>query len=202
MDNSNKKTIESYELGVNEYIQHAPNKRGGVVENWIDKSLQALRPNARILEIGSADGRDAKIIEDKGFYVEKTDVTAGFVELLQKEDPNARFLNILTDEIKDSYDLIIANAVFLHFNDAETQLAMKKVYDALNFSGTFSLTLKQGEGEAWQNNKGMAPRYFNFWSKDGVVDLLASIGFTDIDAWVDSSDGSGTEWIMVIAKRS
>lgn len=202
MQETNKTTIDSYEKGITEYIQNAPNKRGGVVEGWIEKSLQHLKPDAKIIEIGSAYGRDARIIEEKGFYVEKTDATRGFVELLQKDDPNARILNIITDDIEDHYDLIIANAVFLHFNDDETQLTISKVYNALNPGGIFSLTLKEGEGEAWQTNKGMAPRFFNFWSKDGIVKLLSKVGFIDINAWVDASDGSGATWIMVIARKS
>ncbi len=202
MQDSNQTTIESYEAGFNEYIQNAPNKRGGVVEDWIDKSLHSLKPNSKILEIGSAYGRDAKIIEEKGFYVEKTDATKSFVDILQKDDPNARILNIISDDINETYDLIIANAVFLHFNNDETRVAAKKVYDTLKLNGIFSLTLKQGEGEAWQANKGMAPRFFNFWSQDGIVELLTNLGFADINAWVNSSDGSGTTWIMVIAKKT
>ena len=70
MQNANKKTIQSYESSINEYIQNTPIKHGAVVEDWINKSIQALNPDAKILEIGSAHGRDAKIIEEKGFYVE------------------------------------------------------------------------------------------------------------------------------------
>lgn len=201
MQETNKRTIESYEQGVNEYIQHTPSKRGGVVEGWIEKSLASLQLDAKILEIGSAYGKDAKIIEEKGFYVEKTDATKGFVELLKKDDSNARIFNIITDVIDNKYDLIIANAVFLHFNDSETRLATSKVYDALNTGGVFSLTLKQGEGEAWQSNKGMSPRFFNFWPKDKIVEFLTKVGFRDIDAWIDSSDGPGTTWIMIIARK-
>jgi len=201
MSETNKKTIESYETGINEYIQNAPNKRGGVVEDWINRSVEALAQDAKILEIGSAYGRDAKIIEEKGFYVEKTDATKGFVKILQEEDPTARVLNILSDEIDDSYDLVIANAVFLHFSDDETRIATIKVYEALNPGGIFSLTLKEGDGETWQSNKGMAPRFFNFWSKERIANVLSSVGFDNIDTWTDSSDGSGTTWIMVVAKK-
>lgn len=201
MNKSNKKTLESYESGVNEYIQHAPNKRGGVVENWIDKSLETLSKDAKILEVGSAYGRDAKIIEEKGFCVEKTDATEGFVEILKREDSNSRIFNILSDQIEDRYDLIIANAVFLHFTDEEVKNAAVKSYNALNLNGVLAITLKQGEGEAWQSNKGMAPRFFNFWSEEAITELFRQVGFDSVETWVDASDGSGTAWIMVIARK-
>lgn len=202
MSDTNKKTLESYETSIDEYIQNTPNKRGAVVEDWIDKSTEALKPDAKILEIGSAYGRDAKIIEEKGFRVEKTDATKGFVDILRKEDPSAHTLNILTDDLPGDYDLIIANAVFLHFNDTEVQHASKKVFDALNADGVFALTLKQGDGEAWQDNKGMGPRYFNYWSKDGIVELLSKTGFASVDAWIDSSDSSSATWVMILAKKA
>jgi len=47
----------------------------------------------------------------------------------------------------------------------------------------------------------MAPRYFNFWSKDEIVNLLDNVGFGNIDAWVESSDGSNATWIMIIAHK-
>jgi SAM-dependent methyltransferase len=182
MEDTNKKTIESYETSINEYIQNTPNKRGGAVLDWIGKSIQMLKPTDKILEIGSAYGRDAKIIEEKGLHVEKTYATKGFVKILQRHDPTAHILNIITDDIDDGYDLIIANAVFLHFNDNETQSTTKKVYNALNPGGIFSLTLKQGGGETWRNNKSMPPRYFNYWSKEDIVELLTNTGFTNINA--------------------
>ena len=201
MEDTNKKTIESYEASINDYIQNTPNKRGAAVERWIDKSVRTLKHSAKILEIGSAYGRDAKIIEEKGFHVEKTDATKGFVAILQEDDPAARVLDIITDEIHNNYDLIIANAVLLHFNDTEIQSVTNKVFNGLNTGGIFSFTVKQGEGEAWQNNKDMGPRFFNYWSKEGIIKLLTDAGFTDIDVWTDSSDGSSAIWIMVIAKK-
>jgi len=201
MKDTNNKTIESYETNIKKYIQNTPKKKGAVVEDWIGRSIQNLQSGAKILEIGSADGSDAKIIEESGFFVEKTDATKGFVEILKKDDPTSRLLNVLTDDIAKGYDLIIANAVFLHFDIGETEKATAKVFEALNNDGIFALTLKQGKGDAWKNNKGMAPRYFNYWSKDEIVNLLANVGFGNIDACVDSSDGSNATWIMIIAHK-
>lgn len=201
MDESNKKTLDSYEAGFNEYIQNTPKKRGAVVENWIDKSLEGLLSNAKILEIGSGDGRDAAIIEEKGFYVEKTDATKGFVDLLKESDPRAHSLNLLEDELGSEYELIIANAVLLHFTNVQTRLALKKVFDALKPNGVFSFTLKKGKGELWQVNKEMAPRFFNYWSSRAIVELLTDVGFKNINAWEDASDSSNANWIMVVAKK-
>lgn len=201
MTDSNQRTLDSYEAGFNEYIQAAPNKRGEAVMKWIDASLQDLSTEAAILEIGSAYGRDAEIIEGKGFRVEKTDAAKAFVEILQQKDPSAHVLNILTDELTQQYDLITANGVFLHFNDDEIRLALTKVLKALKPNGSFAFSLKEGKGEAWQDNKGMQPRYFKYWSKDEIIDVLKEIGFTHTNAWLDTSDNSSNLWVMIIAKK-
>jgi 2-polyprenyl-3-methyl-5-hydroxy-6-metoxy-1,4-benzoquinol methylase len=202
MDNTNKKTIESYEVSINQYIQNTPNDRGAVVESWINESIKGLNSNSKILEIGSAYGRDAKYIEDKGFHVEKTDATQGFVDILVEKDPTSHSLNIVNDQLTNTYDLVIANAVLLHLNDKETIEASEKIFKALNAHGTFAFTLKQGEAEAWQNNKDMGPRFFNYWHKENIVKLLLNIGFTNINAWVDETDSPNATWIMIVAKKA
>jgi SAM-dependent methyltransferase len=201
MTDSNQKTVESYENGVNQYIQNSPNRRGRPVQDWIDKSLEGLAKDARILEFGSAYGRDADYMESKGFYVEKTDVTRGFVDILKQKDPKAHLLNAITDDIPGVYELIIANAVLLHFTTEETAHVAEKVLRALPPGGRFALTLKQGDGEGWQEKKEMGPRYFNYWQRDGIVELLSKLGFIDINAWVDESDSANATWIMVIAEK-
>ena len=201
MEHANKKTLESYESGFEQYIENTPQYRGPVIEDWLEKSTAGLSADAKILEIGSAHGQDAKIVESGGYYVEKTDATAGFVAILQKSDPEARVLDVLTDDLPDGYDLILSNAVLLHFNDSETRLAAAKIFDALKPGGVFSFTLKQGEGESWQNNKGMAPRYFNFWSESDITTLLSEIGYINLNSWTDTAKGSDATWIMVLAQK-
>ena len=137
MEETNKQTLDAYESGVQQYIQHTPNSRGAVVEHWINVSLEGVHKESKILEIGSAFGRDASYIESRGYHVDKTDATSSFVDILKEKDPSSRLLNIVTDEIDDTYDLVIANAVLLHMNNDETKLVIDKVHRALNAGGTF-----------------------------------------------------------------
>lgn len=201
MEDTNQDTIKAYEVSIDQYIQNTPNKTGAVVEGWMDKATKELNQDSKILEIGSAYGRDAAYIEEKGLHVEKTDATQGFVDILIKKDPTSYLFNIVTDEIPYSYDLIIANAVLLHRNDEQTRQATKKIFNALNPNGIFAFTLKRGEGSAWQTNKDMAPRYFNYWHKDDIVKILSDIGFVGIDAWVDETDSPNATWIMIVANK-
>lgn len=96
---SNDATLQSYEAHIQEYISGTPQSVDGHVQDWIDATLKLLLPDAKILEYGSAFGRDALYIESKGFAIERTDATAGFVELLQSQGHEARLLNIVSDKI-------------------------------------------------------------------------------------------------------
>lgn len=201
MNDTNKKTINAYEVSIDQYIKNTPSRRGAVVEHWINASLEELPLDAAIFEIGSAFGRDAKYIEDKGFIIEKTDATQGFVDILMKSDQSAHLFNLVTDELVGEYDLILANAVLLHLNSEETKHAVRKIFNALKTDGKFALTLKEGEGEAWQTNKEMAPRFFNYWRENEIVALLKSAGFTAVDSWTDETDTPTATWIMLIAHK-
>lgn len=200
MNTSNDQTLQSYEAHVQEYIDGTPNKVAGAVKQWLDEALANVQKDARILEIGSAFGRDAAYLQQKGYAVECTDATPAFVELLQQKGFSARLLNVITDVIEvDRYNLILANAVLLHFTREETTAVVKKVYDALKRDGIFAFSLKLGEGEVWSEEKLGAPRYFCFWNEVQITDLLRRVGFGEVT--VNTDTGSSAKWVRIIAHK-
>lgn len=201
MEDINKRTLASYEAAAEDYIRNTA-ERGIDIEYWIRKSLHDLSFEANILEIGSASGIDAKFIEEQGYRVEKTDATEKFVSILQRDDPSAHALNVITDEIPGTYDLILANAVLLHFTEKDAEIAVQKIHDALNAKGVFALTLKEGVGEFWQENKEMPPRFFRYWTKESITEFLRTVGFADIDVWAVSANKFNASWLMIIAKKA
>ena len=194
---SNKKTIESYDGHIDEYINGTPQLVSGYVKDWLDSSLDGLPKNARILEFGSAFGRDAAYIQDKGYSVECTDATPGFVKLLKSKGFNARQLNAIMDDIPIGITLLVANAVLLHFTRNETRHVASKVYDSLENNGRFAFTLIKGIGESWSDSKLNAPRYFCYWTKDDIQALLTDVGFRESTIIEDSSG-----WLQIIATKT
>lgn len=149
MSKTNKTTVESYEKAIDKYIQSTVSVASVWVIDWLKDSIKSLSKRAHILEIGSGFGRDANYIETLGYKVERTDATNGFITILQKENPTARYFKAIDDDISNTYDLVLANAVFLHFTRRETESVIKKVFDSLNEDGRLAISLKQGEGEEW-----------------------------------------------------
>jgi len=200
MTDSNHQTIQSYEAHVQEYINGTPQDVSGVVKEWLDEAIANLPKDARILEFGSAFGRDATYLQNLGYKVECTDATQAFVDLLNQKGFNARRLNAITDDLGGQYDFVLANAVLLHFTRDETKQVLQKVFDALNPGGTFAFTLKQGEGEKWSEDKLGAPRYFCFWTEDQIRQLVEATGFTDVKVTGDKATANAT-WLQVIARK-
>jgi len=187
MATNNEVTLQSYEKGIANYVEKTTNTVSGVVKNFIDTALLLLPKEARIIEIGSGFGRDAAYIESHGFTVERTDAAHAFVELLQNKGYQAQHFNVITDEFTRQYDLVFANAVFLHFTRAELAGVLNKAYKALASNGILAFSVKMGEGEEWTSAKVGNPRYFCYWQLDALTQILEKSGFEIIQTFEDSS---------------
>jgi hypothetical protein len=65
--------------------------------------------DAKIIEVGTAFGRDASYIENQGYKVERTDATEGFVDWLNQNGHPARVFNLISDDFDNNYDLVFAS---------------------------------------------------------------------------------------------
>lgn len=203
MQNSNTQTLATYNTKVQTYIDTSPNEVFGPLQVWIDSNLDALSKDAKILEIGSGTGKDAKYIASKGYTMELTDASQGFIDYLRSEGLEARLLNAIEDDLGENYDMIFADAVFLHFTEPELRLVLNKVHTALNPIGRLAFTLKAGEGEESTTRKMDAPRYFHFWLEEEISQILKETGFTEVTITTDEDfRGEGRpDWLHITALR-
>ena len=192
LSHHNNFTLEAYESGIEAYVNGTPSAVTGAVKTWIDKTLSLVPTQARIMEIGSAFGRDAHYIESKGYLVERTDATRGFVDLLEKEGYSARLFSILTNPFTATYDLVFANAVFLQ----ELHQVLDKIHCALSDGGYLSFSVKEGVGVEWTSVKVGNPRYFCYWQADALHSMLEAHGFTVLEIF------SMENFIYIIAKKT
>ena len=194
----NQQTIQSYEAHVQEYIDGTPHDVSGALKDWIDEAVSGLSEDADVLEFGSAFGRDAAYLQSLGYKVECSDAAQNFVDLLKQGGFNARKLNAITDELGQRYDVVLANAVLLHFTRDEAKSVLTKVYASLKDNGRFAFTLKQGDGDKWTDDKLGAPRYFCFWRAAQIRQLVQDAGFGAVKVNGDRASGHAT-WLQIIA---
>lgn len=208
MGETNRRTLNTYENSVDVYIDRSPQYLEGRLEQWVNAVFAGIPKDAHILEIGSASGRDAAYLEGLGFTnVRRTDATIGFVERLREEGYDAEQLNILIDKIdQNSADVIFANAVLLHFDDAELPIALTNIYGGLKDGGEFYfIVAKRAPGQprsAWSSNKVGNERYFSRPDSEEWVSYLGDVGFSveDTVVLVDDSDPD-REWYNIATRK-
>jgi SAM-dependent methyltransferase len=199
MSDSNEQTLRAYDANVRAYVEGTQHQVGGPPRDWMDRALDGLAPTARIIEIGSAFGRDAAYIASKHFAVECTDAAPGFVAELRARGFDARLFNVLTDAFGDAYDLILANAVLLHFDREVLPGVLAKARAALNAGGRLAFSLKGGDGEGWSSAKIGAPRYFCYWRAEQLAPLLRAAGFAHWSIEQARMNRAHADWIYVVA---
>lgn len=196
---ANAQTISAYDLHVQRYIDGTPHEVSGAVKEWLDRALAGLPHDARILELGSGFGRDAAYLRRLGYQVRCTDAAPAFVEALRARGIPASTLNAVTDDLPGDLDLVLANAVLLHFTRAEFAGVAAKAHRALRPGGRLAFTLKAGDGEEWSSDKLGAPRFFCYWRAPRVRAVLTAAGFSGSDVREARTGRGDRDWLHVVA---
>ena len=176
------------------------------VRQELDRFAATLGAGARVLEIGSGPGRDALALEAAGLRVRRTDVTPGFVELLESQGHRADLLDPLTDDLLDpadprQYDAVWANACLLHVARPDLPVVLSRLAAATRPGGLFQLSLKEGDGARWSTHGHVeGPRYFTYWREEPLRAALDAAGWSVLT--LEHEDGQRDEsWLEVLAER-
>ena len=159
--------------------------------------MDELAPAGGMLEVGSADGRDALVLEGLGRQVRRTDATRAFVDLLRLDEQQAEVLNVLTDDLGGPYAGVLADAVFLHFTPAQLSGVLGRVRESLSPGRVLAFSVKVGQGTEWSSHKLGAPRFFQYWQEEPLRGLLADCGFDVLDLTTET--GGVWVWLLVLA---
>ena len=199
-ENDNKLTLRTYGDRLAEYVNGTPAQINEAEGCWLDHALQLIPKKGKILELGSGSGRNAAVIQKRGYHIECTDAVPGFLDLLKSQGLKARLLNALHDDFGNGYDMLLANGVLVHFTPEESRSVVRKVHAALKKGGIFAFSVKQGEGSEWTSEKLGAPRFFHYWQVEALKRFIAANGFE----WVEIFDGHtslrNASWLYVIAR--
>ncbi len=197
---NNARTLATYEAAADVYAaaQNASPPQG--VLDFIDRFAAELRPGAGVLEIGSATGQDADLLEQRGLCVQRSDATSAFVTALRARGHRVELVNVITDELAGPWDAIYANAVFLHLSAAELAAVLSRTAAAVLPGGLLAFTLKEGDGEGWSSHKLSRPRHFTYWRALPLRRLL------DASPWelisLSHEAGRKDDWLQCICRAA
>jgi SAM-dependent methyltransferase len=199
-------TVASYEASAEDY-------RGGTEDmpDSVREALEAfaatLPEGARVLEIGSGPGRDARMLEEHGVSVRRTDITAAFVRMLRADGHDADVVDPLTDDLSDPtrdepYDAVWASASLLHARREDLPRVLANLAAVTREDGPLRLALKEGDGARFSTHGNVSgPRHFTFWREPALREVLEHAGWS-IDRVERTTDKRDQDWLDVHARRS
>ena len=197
-------TVEAYDASAARY-RDAAAIAPEAVRRRISSFAAAVGRGGRVLEIGSAGGRDAVLLEEAGLEVRRTDITPAFVELLRAEGHQADALDPLRDDLVDPrrpgtpYDGVWANACLLHVSRSDLPAVLARLAAATRPGGVLGLALKQGDGEGWSTHGHVdGRRHFTYWQEGPLRAVLTEAGWRV--ASLTSERGSETEQLWLVAE--
>ncbi len=197
---NNDLTIETYRSGFDVYEERTPNQVGSEVAAWIEAFIHELPEHARVLEFGSATGRDARFLRERGITVLCTDVVDEAVARLKADGFEAEYYDFRETPPQSwigAFDGFYANGVFVHATEADFIKNVQTISTLLKPHGVLAFSLKEGAGEEVSTEKMDMPRYFKYYSEEEVRNILASFPFE----FVSLTYTHDKKWMRFILKK-
>jgi SAM-dependent methyltransferase len=199
-------TVASYDAFAADYragTQEMPEPVRAAIEAFV----AALPSGARVLEIGSGSGRDARALEEAGLSVRRTDLSPALVRMLRADGYDADVVDPLTDDLSDPvtaapYDAVWANASLLHVRREDLPAVLTRLAEATRPGGVLHASVKEGDGARFSTHGHVgAPRHFTFWREGPLRAALEQAGWT-VEEVVGGESERGDRWLVVRAVRA
>ncbi len=194
-------TIQTYQDNFDMYKEKTPNEMSGEFVVWMNAFIALLPRDGYVFEFGSAEGRDARYLRDRGVQMYCTDVIPQALEELSvdnfktaiydfREDPH--------DSWQDAYDGVLAKAVFLHASQEMFEKALRHISVMLKHQGVACLTFKLGKGDEIETDKLGGKRYFKLYEEEELIEIIRhNKDFEIIKTFVMSE----LKWTQVLLKK-
>lgn len=194
-------TTQTYIQNFDLYKEKTPHKIPAELVMWLDDFINLLPKQGHLLELGSANGREARYLRDKGFIMTCTDIIPQAIEELRSDNFEAYlydFRDAPKKEWADLFDGFIANAVYLHATKDIFEKSLTDITSILKINSILCITFKLGEGEEIETEKLEGERYFKYYTKEELVDIIKQHKNLELLSLSESDD---TKWIQLLLKK-
>lgn len=199
--NSQDITIQTYRENFETYKQKTSNEVSGEFIMFMEEFIERLPKEGSVLEIGSAHGRDARYLRNKGLLVTCTDVIPQALEELKASGFTATlydFRDKPKPEWLHAFDGIFAKAVYLHATQEVFEASLDMLSFCLRDGGIFCLTFKLGEGEEIETDKLVGERYFKYYNEEALRHIINN---HKQYTFLNSRETSDGKWIQVLLQK-
>lgn len=218
MSIENEKTIEVYQEKARKYLENnikhdlldkeKAKRKKERLQKFIREIFSSLPKGSKIMEIGAANGENAKYISSLGFKVTASDISDDFLKEIKSNGLEPIKFNLLEDEFHEKYSGIFCWRVFVHFTKEDALKAMKKTYNALEKNGIFifnAINRQTREVESeWvdfpdEHHMGIN-RYYNYYYKEDLDKLIAETDYKIIDFHTEGGEDNN-KWLVYVLKK-
>lgn len=171
----------------------------------IKEALEAAgKPkNARVIEVGCGDGRDAEDIVPLVKWYEGFDPSVELIRLAHQRKIRASFVqaDALSYNYPSELDVIFGFASYLHVNRDDFAKACRKAATSLRRGGILAITLKERDGYEEELVKDeFGERWFYYYDEDSVKDILGEeFEITKIDH--KTLNRKTAKWLVILARK-
>lgn len=194
-------TVHTYQHKFDLYRDKTAHVMSGEFIALMDAFSVLLPKAGRVFELGSAHGRDARYLRDKGYTVMCADIIPQALVPLQAEGFETHLYDF-RDEVKaewvNAFDGVLAKAVFLHATQKVFEASLVKIGSCVKEGGVLCLTFKVGEGEEIETAKLRSERYFKYYTPKDLALIIAKYAQFEL---IDSTETSDGKWIQVLLRR-
>lgn len=201
MDNFKQKTVDTYNKSAKELAEYFRGI-GPRIED-IDRAFELVGnpSDAKVVEIGCGDGRDAKEIVKRTKNYIGFDIAQELIKLARVLVPQADFT--VADAAEFSFpaelDIVFAFASLLHLDQQDLKKVFKRVEVSLKPGGVFYLSLKYAPHyqETVKKDK-FGERLFYLYDPDLVKELAGS-GYECV--YSNQKVHGNTDWIELAFQK-
>ncbi len=219
MSLQNEQTLEAYQKTAGQYLANTiahdnldmerAKEKKRELQDFIKKSFSSIPAGSKVLEIGSADGENAKYLQELGYDVTASDIADDFIKAIKSNGLDPIRFNVLTDEFVDKYFGIFCWRVFVHFTKEDALKVIKKTYAALEKNGIFVFNAMNREtrevDEEWvdfpdEYHMGI-DRYYCYYNQDYLDSIISETGYEIVDFYKEGGE-KNNKWLVYVLKKN
>ena len=218
MSIENKKTLDVYQNTAHLYLENTvehdrldpekAKKKREALDEFIRISFSSLPENAKVFEIGSADGVNAKYIESLGYDVTASDTADDFINATRSQGVKTIKFNALEDDFVEKYFAIFCWRVFVHFTEEDAKKLISKAYQNLEENGIFVFNAINREAKEvdseWVDFPGEyhmgVERYYNYFTQDKLDEIIGQTPF-QIQSFHKEGGKEKNKWLVYVLKK-
>lgn len=196
-------TIQKYNQSADEYAKGIAMR---LPKKELDIFIKLLPKSAKVIEIGSAGGRDTHYLHENGMEVTGIDLSEELTKIARKYNPEVTFqicdMRKLTFE-GSSFDGIWASAVFHHLDRVDMLPTLQEWSRVLRPNGIIYLSTKMGKGN-WHGKDALSvgqEREFTLLMPEELGEMFNIVNFKKISLITEKDSTRDIYWIRAFYRK-